>query len=381
MNDAAAGLTAACRSLGVGSLAAPALAAGVTRVADLTGVDRLGVPVVQAVRPAGRSLSIAMGKGGDLAAAATGAIMEAVEHHCAESRHPDVAPCAARTMPPAAADFAAGLGLPPHIAVPWVDATDLASGEAMPVPFAAVTLDFTRNEDTGLRVNSNGLAAGRTQTDALLAATGELVERDRFARWLRGDPLARAGARLDPVTIEDAACTALIHRIGDAGCSLLAWDLTAAGGLPVVAAAIVEGGAGPPALPPTFGVAARFDPHAALRAAIEEAAQSRAGLIVGARDDLRLEHYAAPAAATARMLLETLAVLPGRRRPEGPGPIPGRDAVARLAWLVARLRADGVGRMLAVDLTRPEIGVPVVKVIVPALAGSTYDLALWRRAA
>ena len=38
-------------------------ACGVTRLADVTDLDRLGVPVFQAVRPWGLSLSVHQGKG------------------------------------------------------------------------------------------------------------------------------------------------------------------------------------------------------------------------------------------------------------------------------------------------------------------------------
>ena len=40
-----------------------------------------------------------------------------------------------------------------------------------------------------------------------------------------------------------------------------------------------------------------------------------------------------------------------------------------LAWMLDRLRAVGIGEVMAVDLTRPEIGVPVVRVVIPGLEG------------
>lgn len=375
----ARGLRTACRLLGVAPLATVAAAAGVTRLADLTGVDRLGVPVVQAIRPAGRSLSVTMGKAAGLAAAATGAIMEAAEQCCAEQAVAATGPLPATAVAGAAATLAARLGLAPDVPVGWVRGHDLATGTPALVPLPAVTLDFTREDGAGLRADSNGLAAGATISDALVAAGCELVERDRFAGWLARDPLARAATAVDLATIEDSACRDLAGRIGAAGCTLLLWELTAPGGLPVHAAAIVEAGPAPSGLPPAFGVAARFRPAAAAHAAICEAAQTRAGLIVGARDDLGPQHYAAPAAASARVLLETMAMLPARRVLAAAGPDVADDAAARLAWLTDRLAA--AGPLAWVDLTRAEIGVPVVKLIAPALAGVADDLALWRRAA
>ena len=52
---------------------------GVTRVAVVTGLDVVGIPVVMVPRPNGRSLSVSQGKGVDLTAAKVSGIMEAVE--------------------------------------------------------------------------------------------------------------------------------------------------------------------------------------------------------------------------------------------------------------------------------------------------------------
>jgi ribosomal protein S12 methylthiotransferase accessory factor len=52
---------------------------GITRVANVTGLARIGIPVVQAVRPNSRSLSVSQGKGLTLAAAKASALMEAGE--------------------------------------------------------------------------------------------------------------------------------------------------------------------------------------------------------------------------------------------------------------------------------------------------------------
>ena len=46
-----------------------ARAIGVTRLADVTGLDTVGIPVCAAIRPDGRSLSTSQGKGTSLVAA------------------------------------------------------------------------------------------------------------------------------------------------------------------------------------------------------------------------------------------------------------------------------------------------------------------------
>ena len=52
---------------------------GVTRLADVTGLDTIGIPVFQAIRPLARSLSVSQGKGVTRVAARVSALMEAIE--------------------------------------------------------------------------------------------------------------------------------------------------------------------------------------------------------------------------------------------------------------------------------------------------------------
>jgi ribosomal protein S12 methylthiotransferase accessory factor len=53
--------------------------AGLTRVADVTRLDVIGIPVFQAVRPRSRNLSVSQGKGATPMAARVSAAMEALE--------------------------------------------------------------------------------------------------------------------------------------------------------------------------------------------------------------------------------------------------------------------------------------------------------------
>jgi YcaO-like protein with predicted kinase domain len=60
-------------------------AMGITRVGNITGLDRIGIPVAIAVRPNSRSLAVAQGKGTSLDAAKASALMEAIETYHAEN--------------------------------------------------------------------------------------------------------------------------------------------------------------------------------------------------------------------------------------------------------------------------------------------------------
>src|SRR5438128_6247560 len=57
---------------------------GITRLGNITGLDRIGIPVAIAVRPNSRSVSVSQGKGLDLPQAMASALMEACEGFHAE---------------------------------------------------------------------------------------------------------------------------------------------------------------------------------------------------------------------------------------------------------------------------------------------------------
>ena len=44
-----------------------------------------------------------------------------------------------------------------------------------------------------------------------------------------------------------------------------------------------------------------------------------------------------------------------------------------IAWELDRLRAAGLEQVIAIDLTRPELGIPVVRVVIPGLE-PLYDI-------
>src|SRR5579871_4345661 len=119
-------------------------ALGITRVANVTGLDYLDIPVVMSVRPNSSNLSVYQGKGITLDAAKASAVMEAYEFACTE------APCADAVW--ACAGSHTGRSFVPRraqqrslrkdAAIPWVKGTDLLSGECVMVPEEAVSTDL-----------------------------------------------------------------------------------------------------------------------------------------------------------------------------------------------------------------------------------------------
>ena len=52
---------------------------GITRIANVTGLDTIGIPVVMVTRPNSRSVAVSQGKGLSLTAAKASGVMEAIE--------------------------------------------------------------------------------------------------------------------------------------------------------------------------------------------------------------------------------------------------------------------------------------------------------------
>jgi len=106
--------------------------------------------------------------------------------------------------------------------------------------------------------------------------------------------------------------------------------------------------------------------------ALTEAAQSRAADIQGSREDLdywrrRAGSWDGTSAIwglTRASRVRAMSACGGRQH---------TDIREDIEWMLARLAAAGLGRAYVVDLTRAEIGIPVVRVVVPGLEFTAID--------
>jgi ribosomal protein S12 methylthiotransferase accessory factor len=342
--------------------------AGITRIAELTGLDTLGIPVFAAIRPMGRSLSTQQGKGTTALAARVSALMESLETWSAEHLALPVVRGSARALGDRAVDVRA-------LARPrgrldrdarwrWVEGRDLGADRPVLVPEQAVTLDTTFRRPPVFDISSNGLASGNLLVEAIAHGLCEVIERDAEAAWRRSG----SDRRLVLDSIGDPACRALIDRIAGAGARVFVWDLSrGAAGIPVIGAAIMEDPREPAWRTLGFyqGFGAHWTPEVAIARALTEAAQTRLTYIAGARDDFFPSDYAR---ATDPGLLAAL-----WQRFSSPCDEPvGFDQLPRLAARslghALELVVATQPQVIAVDLTHPALGVPVAKVIVPGRA-------------
>ena len=107
---------------------------GITRLGNITGLDRIGIPVAMAVRPNSRSVSVSQGKGLDLPQAMASALMEACEGFHAEEIAPTRrlsyrAITAGESVVDPATLCAGGRPFDPNDAISWVEGHDLLRRE------------------------------------------------------------------------------------------------------------------------------------------------------------------------------------------------------------------------------------------------------------
>lgn len=338
--------------------------AGITRLAELTGLDTIGIPVFAAIRPMGKSLSTQQGKGATSLAAKVSALMESLETFSAENLALPTVRSSAKKLGKRAVDvrkLARPRGrLDRDATWTWVAGWDLVEDREVLVPQQSVTLDCTFTKPPVFDISSNGLASGNVLTEALVHGLCEVLERDAEAAWRR-----RGGdRRLVLDSIDDPLCKALIERITDAGARVFVWDLE--GTIPTIGAAIMEDPDEPAwrALGFYQGFGAHLRPEVAIARALTEAAQTRVTYIAGGRDDFFPFDYDR---ATDPDLMRDL-----WQRLAAPCDEPCTfDELPQLA--TKSLRADldallALAPAIAVDCTHPTLKVPVAKVIVPGRA-------------
>lgn len=354
---------------------------GITRVANVTGLDTVGIPVVMVNRPNSRSLAVSQGKGTSLAAAKASAVMESIEAWHAERvqlplRHgsyedlryalplvdPALLPCHVDSL------------YTPHAQMLWAEGTNLKDGTGCWVPYEMVHTNYTLPLPTGhgcFQATSNGLASGNHWIEAVLHGLCEVIERDARTLWNLLPEATQEETRVDLETVADPTCRALLAKFARAGVAVGVWDMTADTGVPTFLARIVQtSSGGQNSVRPASGYGTHLVPAIALSRALTEAAQSRLTFISGARDDMgreEYEHFLSEqeqerwlARIQLGPLLRDFNAIQGWR---------GQSLRDDLAELRARLARVGIEDVIVVDLSRPEIGIPVVRVIVPGLEG------------
>jgi YcaO-like protein with predicted kinase domain len=361
---------------------------GISRLANLTGLDHIGVPVWAAIRPLGRSLSVSQGKGLTDALAQVSALMEAIELFHAESLLPvsiersiNLAIRDRRFVEVQALPVRSKAELNFHKQIHWLEARSIITDQPSWIPREIIDLDTTRPYDGFFVSSSNGLASGNSRSEALLHGLCEVLERDQVSHWVVVDnlnlPSKPSARRLNLTKDLPVSAQRIVAMIKDAGLLVAVWYCSITVEVPCFACAIVdmEGKTLYPQRAAGYGC--HVSKEIALVRALTEAAQSRLTFISGARDDLFLGHYRKDIPSQTpkgQAWCEKIRVADETTLYGDLPDFSDFDTFSEaIEFIVDRMLRDGVSDVLMLDLTDETIGVPVVHVFAPY---AEYDVKL-----
>ena len=259
--------------------------------------------------------------------------------------------------------------LDPDAEIDWSPVWSLTQGRHRYLPtsllYYGTSVDHRDNSD--FFADSNGCAAGNTLEEAILQGFFELVERDAFAIWWY-NRLCRPEVDLESFG-DDYLSSARdyyrsLHR------EVWGLDVTSDFGIP--AFVVLSRRTDKKAEDIIYGAGAHTDPHVAVLRALCEMNQflnwvqgsGRGGAGYQVDDPQCLWWW-----QTARLADRAyLAPAPGeRRRGKADYPVPGTTDVREDVVQCRALVEDKGMEFLVLDQTRPDIGMPVARVIVPGM--------------
>jgi ribosomal protein S12 methylthiotransferase accessory factor len=355
---------------------------GITRLANVTGLDRVGIPVALAIRPNARSVAVSQGKGMTLEHAKASALMESVEIWHGETFDKPLIYSSFADLSDRHATI--NVGRLPETAhtvftdalrILWAEAYELNSAETRLVPFDMIHTDYTDADIPGhgcVPCSTNGLASGNHILEAICHGICEVIERDALSVWdgarERGTPLRCVSA--DSIDSDD--CRTLLTKINDAALDCFIWDMTTDIGIATFTVVIRERGETIGHL--GLGSGTHLDRHIAMRRALTEAAQTRLNYISGSRDDLMAAEYVTKGMAEKNAAFEQFVTASSIERSFSDVPTRTHPTLrGDLDDLLAALNAVGIDEVAVVDLTRESVGISVARVIIPGLEAPHDD--------
>jgi len=348
-------------------------AAGITRVADITNLDRIGIPVFSSIRPmADRgAVSVYNGKGATPTEARVSAMMEGLERYSGEVRDRELMQSRFSELGGSAlnpVDLILPEGADADAEVPWVVGWDILNDEEILVPANAVFHPLPADYKRLFRTNTTGLASGNEIEEAIFHGLAEIIERDA---WALVEAARQAGPLIEGVS--DDLAKSLLDKFAAAQVDVYLRDITSDIGIPTCAAAGDDVLLRDPTLL-TTGMGTHTSASVAVLRALTEMAQSRLTQIHGAREDTTLADFRKQIGyeRTKRINKRWFEVGVKRNFSEIES-FDSDDFLLDIKYMLGKLEAAGLERVIVVDLTREEIGIPVVRVIVPGLENAAVD--------
>jgi ribosomal protein S12 methylthiotransferase accessory factor YcaO len=405
---------------------------GVTRISDITFMDRLYIPNYSAILPGTEDLFwVYSGKGTTKSHAKASALMEAIERYSSlpstctrtfiQGSYLQLSKSHNKVLHPAEVVEPVNQEYNDKNAImDFLTGFDLLTNEKVLVPADIGLYRYSPKHPAICAFShshTNGLASGNVLEEAICHALCEVIERDavsiadlcvssipynileKIIDSLKNDekggyPVAQIPAEdkfvddssifqdvdISEIAEEFEPIKRLVKKFSNAGIPLLIKDITQKDiGIPTFVASSVEW------ITTDYGYFAKGfgthpDARIALIRAITEASQTRAANIQGARDDLKKIQYKEndeiykrkwqfmPATSSSSSSL-------ARQKNNNKNIIKfseiktymNKDILDDINLILYSLKKAGLKRTIIVDLTNPNIGIPVVRAIVPGL--------------
>jgi ribosomal protein S12 methylthiotransferase accessory factor len=402
---------------------------GVTRVSDITFLDKLYIPNFSAILPDTEdSIWVYSGKGITRINAIASALMESIERYCSlpstcsksfiHGTYLDLSKIYKKVLhPDEVVEPVEPIYNDKESIIDYLPGFDILKNEEVLVPAQLVFSKFSAKPPS---INAfpyshtNGLASGNVLEEAICHALCEVIERDAVSiadlcsssipysileNIINSLKEAHYGSYLinkipedkfvdDSSIFPDVNISAIVKEFGpikflvkrftDTGISLLIKNITQEDiGIPTFVASSIEW------ITSDYGYFAKGygthpDSRIALIRAITELSQTRAANIQGARDDFKKISYRHNDEIYKRKWEFISSSSNGHTNNKN---IPfseiktyvKNDILDEIKLVLDRLKKAGLKRAIIVDLTNPKVGVPVVRAIVPGL--ETFEVA------
>ena len=381
---------------------------GVTRIADITNLDRLNIPNFSAVLPGTEDyIWVYSGKGYTKIHAETSALMETIERYSSLPKfynkpfitgsisdlsekfdilHPN------DVVEPLLFDYNNDMKMD------FINGFDLINKTNILVPAHLALFQYSPKYpcvDPFSLQHTNGLASGNVMEEAICHALCEVIERDAISiaelrcSAIPYHKLHTISTNLQfnkyNVSIIDKSnfvddtsiypdveidecdflpLKKLVKRFQNAGISLIIKDITSDLGIPTFIATSVEW------ISHDYGYLAEGhgthpDKRIAIIRAITEVSQTRAANIQGARDDLRKIKYNEH--NTDDKFIWQFNKSKNKINYSEIISFENKDILDDIELILLKLKENGIERAIVVDLTNPLTQIPVVRIIVPGL--------------
>jgi thioglycine synthase len=381
---------------------------GITRLADITNMDILGIPNFSAVLPGTEDyIWVYSGKGPTRMDAKASALMESIERYSSlpsgnrnkmiQGSYKEVSKVS-KILHPSNVVEPMILEYDDEMIMDFLSGYDLVNNDRILIP---APLALFRYSPKPPAINpfayhhTNGLASGNVLEEAICHSLCELIERDatslaelnasalpyNFLRTMT-KYLSDNGLEIDPVdgtefvdddskypdvdisNIDFKPISNLVKKFNDAKIPLIIKDITSPIGVPTFNASSIEW------ITEDYGYLAEGhgthpDARIALLRAITEVSQTRAANIQGARDDLRKISYGnsnSDEKKTWQFMKSKNTIQFSEIKS-----FIHDDILDDINFILSRLVSNGLKQVIVVELTNPQIMIPVVRTIVPGL--------------